>query len=186
MDPLRAGTGNHGRRGVLAPAGVKAGAPRADASDVSGRFTFRLEQVLDHRAQREDMVRQELARAMAAVAAQQEKAVVAQAQLAAGLAHLRALMGTPTELSALRAAHADLAVLRARAAYEDATVDRLGEVADERRADLVRASQDTEAIGQLKARALERHRAEELRQDTIAMDELALRRAARARGGAAA
>lgn len=153
---------------------------------MSGQFRFRLEQVLDHRARREDVVRQELAQAMAAVAAQQEKAVVAQAQVAAGLAHLRALMGIPTELSALRAAHADLAVLRARGAYEEAMVDRLGEVADERRADLVRASQDREAIGRLKARALQRHRAEELRRDTIAMDELALRRAARARGGAAA
>lgn len=168
------------------PTAVKPGASGADASDVSGRFTFRLEQVLDHRAQREDMVRQELAQAMAAVAAQQEKAVAAQAQVAAGLAQLRALMGTPTELSALRSAHADLAVLRARAAYEEATVERLGEVADERRADLVRASQDKEAIGQLKERALERHRAEELRQDAIAMDELALRRAARSRRGAAA
>jgi len=155
-------------------------------SDVSGRFTFRLEQVLDHRARREDMVRQELAQAMAAVAAQQERSVAAQAQLDAGLAQMRALMATPTELSALRAAHADLAVLRARAAYEEATVERLGEVADERRADLVRASQDKEAIGRLKARALERHHAEELRLDAMAMDELALRRAARDRGGAAA
>jgi flagellar export protein FliJ len=153
---------------------------------VSGVFKFRLEQVLDHRARREDMVRQELAQAMAAVAAQQEKAVAAQAQVDAGLAHLRALMGTPTELAALRAAHADLAVQRARAAYEEATVDRLGEVADQRRAELVRASQDKEAIGQLRERALERHRAEGLRRDAIAMDELALRRAARPGRGAAA
>ena len=153
---------------------------------MSGRFKFRLEQVLDHRARREDVVRLELAQAMAAVAAQQEKAVAAQAQLDSGLAHLRALMETPTELAALRAAHADLAVLRARAAYEEATVERLGEVADERRADLVRASQDKEAIGRLRERALERHRAEGLRQDAIAMDELALRRAARDGRGAAA
>jgi flagellar FliJ protein len=153
---------------------------------VSGVFKFRLEQVLDHRTRREDMVRQELAQAMAAVAAQQEKAVAAQAQVNAGLAHLRALMGTPTELAALRAAHADLAVLRARAAYEEATVDRLGEVADQRRAEVVRASQDKEAIGQLREKALERHRAEGLRQDAIAMDELALRRAARSGRGAAA
>ena len=168
------------------PTAVKDRVSRADAPGVSGQFKFRLEQVLDHRARREDMVRQELAQAMAAVAAQQEKAVAAQAQVDAGLAHLRALMGTPTELASLRSAHADLAVLRARAAYEEATVDRLGDVADERRAELVRASQDKEAIGQLKARALERHRTEELRQDAIAMDELALRRAARARRGAAA
>ena len=168
------------------PATVKLRAGRADAPGVSGQFKFRLEQVLDHRARREDMVRQELAQAMAAVAAQQEKAVAAQAQLDAGLAQLRALMGTPTELAALRAAHADLAVLRARAAYEQATVERLGDVADERRAELVQASQDKEAIGQLRARALERHRAEGLRQDAIAMDELAHRRAARARRGAAA
>ncbi len=168
------------------PTTVKDGAPGADASGVSRQFKFRLEQVLDHRAQREDVVRQELAQAMAAVAAQQEKAVAANAQLQAGLAHLRALMGTPTELSALRAAHSGLAVLRARAAYEEATVEQLGEVADDRRADLVRASQDKEAIGQLKERALERHRAEELRRDAVAMDELALRRSARARRGAAA
>ena len=42
------------------------------------RFRFRLEQVLDHRSRREDLVRQELAQAMAAVAAQQERAVAAQ------------------------------------------------------------------------------------------------------------
>ena len=170
---------------TLVPTTIKPAAGRADASVVSRQFKFRLEQVLDHRAQREDVVRQELAQAMAAVAAQQEQAVAAQAQVDAGLAQLRALMGTPTELAALRAAHADLAVLRARAAFQEATVERLGEVADERRAELVRASQDKEAIGQLKARALERHRAEELRRDAIAMDELALRRAVRARRGAA-
>jgi flagellar export protein FliJ len=168
------------------PSGVKAGGGDADGLLVSGQFKFRLEQVLDHRARREDMVRQELAQAMAAVAAQQERAVAAQALLDGGLAHLRSLMETPTELAALRAAHADLAILRARAAHEAATVDRLGEVADERRAELVRASQDKEAIGQLKERARERHRAEELRQDAIEMDELALRRAARAQRGAAA
>ncbi len=110
----------------------------------------------------------------------------AQALLDAARGHLRALRGTPTELAALRAAHADLAILRARAAHEAATVERLGVVADERRAELVRASQEKEAIGQLKERALERHRAEELRLDAIRMDELALRRAARAHRGAAA
>ena len=168
------------------PTAVKPGGGGADGVFVSGQFKFRLEQVLDHRARREDMVRQELAQAMAAVAAQQERAVAAQTLLDAGLAHMRALMGTPTELAALRAAHADLAILRARAAHEAATVHRLGDVADERRAELVRASQDKEAIGQLKQRALERHRAEGLRQDAIEMDELALRRAARTRRGAAA
>ena len=168
------------------PTVVKDRGGGADGPFVSGQFKFRLDQVLDHRARREDRVRQELAQAMAAVAAQQERAVAAQALLDGGLAHMRALMGTPTELAALRAAHADLAILRARAAHEAATVDRLGEVADERRAELVRASQDKEAIGQLKARALERHRTEELRQDAIEMDELALRRAARTRRGAAA
>ena len=168
------------------PTVVKDRGGGADGPFVSGQFKFRLEQVLDHRARQEDMVRQELAQAMAAVAAQQERAVAAQALLDGGLAHMRALMGTPTELAALRAAHADLAILRARAAHEAATVDRLGEVADERRGDLVRASQDKEAIGQLRQRALERHRAEEHRQDAIQMDELALRRTARARRGAAA
>lgn len=179
--------GNHGRAGPpAAPMAVKSGAPPADAPVVSGQFRFRLEQVLDHRARREDVARQELARAMAAVAVQQERAVTAQAQVNAGLARLRSLMGAPTELAALRAAHADLAVQRTRAAFEEATVERLAGVADERRAELVRASQDREAVGRLRERALERHRAEGMRRDAIAMDELALRRAARARGGAAA
>ena len=79
-------------------------------------------------------------------------------------------MASPSELTALRSAHGDLAVLRARAAHEQATVAGLGQVADERRADLVRASQDREAIDQLRARALERHALEGARQEAIVMD----------------
>ena len=150
------------------------------------RFRFRLEQVLDHRSRREDLMRQELAQAMSAVAAQQERAVAAEAQVEAGLAGLRHLTGSPSELAALRTAHADVAILRARAAHEQATVAGLGQVADERRAQLVRASQDREAIEQLRSGALERHAAEGARDEAVEIDELAMRRAARRRPGMAA
>ena len=72
---------------TLVPTTIKPAAGRADASVVSPQFKFRLEQVLEHRSRREDLVRQELAQAMAAVAVQQERAVAAQAQVEAGLAH---------------------------------------------------------------------------------------------------
>jgi len=153
---------------------------------VSHRFRFRLEQVLDHRARREDLMRQELAQAMSAAAAQQQRAVAAEDAVAAGLAALRRLMEGPVALDALRAGHEELAFARQRAAHERTVVGRLEAVADERRADLVRASQDREAISQLRERALERHRLEELRLEGIAMDELAMRRVPRPRVGAAA
>lgn len=149
-------------------------------------FRFRLEQVLDHRARREDMARQELALAIAAVAAQQERAVMAERAVEDALEGLRLMMGDTKELSELRGAHDDLALLRARAAHERATVAGLEVVADERRADLVRASQDREALTQLRATALERHRVEDLRLEAIELDELASRRAARRPGGVAA
>jgi flagellar export protein FliJ len=152
---------------------------------VASRFRFRLEQVLDHRARREDLARRELAQAMTAVAAQQERAVAADAAVRAGLEGLRRLMEGPAVLDALRAGHEGLAVARRRAAHERAMVGRLEAVADERRADLVRAGQDREALTQLRGRALERHRLEEIRIEGVAMDELAMRRVARPRVGAA-
>jgi flagellar protein FliJ len=153
---------------------------------VAKRFRFRLEQVLDHRARREDLARQDLAQAMAAVAAQQVRAVAADDAVRAGLEGLRRLMEGPVALDALRAGHEELAFARQRAAHERAVVGSLEAVADERRADLVRASQDREALTQLRGRAMERHRLEEIRIEAIAMDELAMRRVARPRVGAAA
>lgn len=165
---------------------VKTGGGRADEGGVSSRFRFRLEQVLDHRARREDLARQELAQAMAAVANQQARAVAAEDAVRAGLERLRALMEAPAALDALRGGHEELAFARQRAAHERGMVVRLEAVADERRADLVRASQDREALTQLRARHAERHRLEELRLEGVAMDELAMRRVARPRVGAAA
>ena len=91
----------------------------------------------------------------------------------------------PSTLDALRAGHERSrcrAPARGPRAPDGAALEV---VADERRADLVSASQDREAIAQLRVRALERHRVEELRLEGVAMDELAMRRA-RARVGAAA
>lgn len=130
-------------------------------------------------------MRRELAQAVAALAAQQQKAVAARARVQEGVAAVRGLMARPGDAAALRGAHADLLVLRARSAHEDATVLQLDRIAAERRADLVRASQEKQAVGRLRERALARHAAEELRRDAAAMDELALRRARRGRGVAA-
>lgn len=158
----------------------------ADTGRVANRFRFRLEQVLDHRARREDLARQELAQAMAAVAAQQQRAVAAEEAVAAGLDRLRALMEGPVGLDALRAGHEELAFARQRAAHERGMTGRLEMVAEERRGDLVRASQDREALTQLRGKAFERHRLEELRLEGVAMDELAMRRVPRPRVGTAA
>lgn len=130
-------------------------------------------------------MKQELAQAMAAVAAQQERAIAAEQAVEQALTGLRAMMDGAAELGALRAAHEGLAILRARAGHERAQVEGLAAVADERRAELVSASQDREALTQLRAGALERHRAEGLRREGAELDELATRRAAR-RGGMAA
>jgi flagellar export protein FliJ len=153
---------------------------------VAQRFRFRLEQVLDHRLRREDLMRQELAQAMHAVAAQQERAVAAEEAVRAGLALLRSLMESPTGVVELQVGHQDLALARARAAHEWSTVAQLEAVADERRAAMVRASQDREALSQLREKARVRHEAEWLRREGAELDELALRRAARARAGLAA
>ncbi len=145
------------------------------------RFRFRLEQVLDHRARREDLARQELAHAVGAVATQQERVVAADADMERALTALRDLMGGAVELDALRAAHDALALTRSRARHERTTLAGLEAVADERRQDLIRASQQREALTQLRLRALERHRVAERHDEAITMDELAMRRTARAR-----
>lgn len=148
------------------------------------RFRFRLEQVLDVRTRREDLARQELAHAMMAVATQQERVVAADSDMERELGALRDLMGAAVELDALRSAHDALALARSRARHERTTLSALGQVADERRADLVRASQQREALTQLRLRALERHRIAERHDEAIEMDELAMRRTARARAAA--
>ncbi len=130
-------------------------------------------------------MKQELAQAMAAVAAQQERAVAAERAVESSLAALRALLDETVELDRLRAGHEGLALMRARADHERATAEGLAVVADERRADLVRASQEREALTQLRATALERHRVEGLRLEGIELDELAMRRATRRPGVAA-
>lgn len=145
------------------------------------RFRFRLEQVLDHRTRREDLARQELAHAVAAVAAQQERVVAADRDMERDLEALRGMMGTTVELDALRAAHDALALTRSRARHERTSLSALDVVADERRQDLVRASQQRQALTQLRVQALERHRVAERHDEAITMDELAMRRTARAR-----
>lgn len=152
---------------------------------MSTHFHFRLERVLEHRSRQEELVRQELAQAIAAVAAQQERAVAAEGRAQREVRDLRALIGGCVRLADLRAKHGDLSVARGRAAHEAAMTTQLEAVADERRAELVRASQDREALVRLRRQAEDRHRAEMARVEANTLDELALRRVARRPGVAA-
>lgn len=120
-----------------------------------------LERVPDQRAPQEDLIRHELARAISAVAAQQERAVAAERAVERTLLALRQAMTGAGGLGSLRAGREDLASSRSRAADERAGVEALAVLADRRRAELVR---DGEGAG---------------------LDELAIRRAARRRGVAA-
>lgn len=131
-------------------------------------------------------MRQELAGAIAAVAAQQTRAVEASERVEHELAGLRRLIGETTTLADLRAKHDDLALARGRAQHEAHVVDQLAAVADERRAELVRASQDREALAKLRRSAHDRHTADVARVEANALDELALRRTRRGLGGRAA
>lgn len=118
------------------------------------RLRFRLGQALDQPC-REDLAREELAAAIAAAATHRVHAVAAEAAVEEGLDALRQLLAGASGQDHLRAQHDDLSLARSRAAHERLAVARLEAVADERRAELVSAG--------------------------TALDELALRRAARAR-----
>ncbi len=150
---------------------------------MSTAFRFRLEKVLDHRTQHEELVRQEFARAIAAVAEQQTRAVDAAARADRELDGLREMIAGPVSLADLRAKHADLTHARGRAAHERAVIAQLETVADDRRAELVTASQDREALVQLRRAAHDRHRAEMARVEANTLDELALRRVRRVATG---
>lgn len=128
-------------------------------------------------------MRGELAGAIAAVAAQQERAVRAEARVDDELIGLRRLIAEPTDLAVLRAKHDDLTLARQRASHEAQMVDRLESVADERRAELVQASQDHQALVRLRRSAHTRHVADVARVEAGALDELALRRARRRADG---
>lgn len=123
---------------------------------------------------------------MAAVADQQIRAVRADRAVLAGLAALRGRGRGSIDLDALRAGHEELAVARRRAAHERSIVRHLEMVADERRAALVSAGQDREAIAPLRVRAPARRRGEGRRLEGVATDDLAVRRVRRRRFGAAA
>lgn len=146
---------------------------------MSARFQFRLERVLEHRSRREELVRQELASAISAAVSQQERAVAARELVGDRLGDLRALMARPLPLADLRARHEDLILARMRAAHEEGVAGQLDVVADERRAELLRASQDREALVRLRRTAEDRHAAEAARAEAEQLDELALRRARR-------
>jgi flagellar export protein FliJ len=152
---------------------------------VSARFTFRLERVLYHRSHTQERVRQELADAIAAAADQQERAVAARCRADRELARLRELMGAAVPLADLRAIHADLVRARGAAAHEQEMVGQLEALADDLRADLVRASRDREALVRLVESPAARHPAAAARDEADALDEPALRRSARSRMSAA-
>lgn len=151
------------------------------------RFRFRLEPVLEHRERQEELAQQELAQAIAAVAAQQELAVAADRAVDAQLNELRAMQsGGPLPLHELRLQHEALERARRIAAHEAAGVQALETVAVERRGEVIAASQAVEALEKLRERHKVRHTTEVDRRDAAQMDELALRAHRGGVGGAAA
>jgi hypothetical protein len=88
----------------------------------------------------DDLARRELARAIAKVAARQERALAAERSVAEGLEALRTAMAGGTGFSRLRARHEELSLARSRAAHERAAVARLSTEADRRRAEVARAA----------------------------------------------
>jgi flagellar export protein FliJ len=153
---------------------------------VSRAFRFRLEPVLDLRRRREELLQLELAQAIRAHAEQQERAVAAERVLQDAVAAMRGMAGTTIRLTDLRASHDEVERMRAVVRFEWETARRLEEVALQRRDDLVRAGQETEALVSLRRRDEQAHLREAGRRDQQAMDELAGRRAARAARSAGA
>jgi flagellar export protein FliJ len=147
---------------------------------VSRAFRFRLEPVLDLRRRREELLQLELAQALRAAAEQQERAVAAERVLQDAVAAMRGVARGTTQLLDLRASHDEVERMRAVVRFEWETARRLEEIAVQRRDDLVLASQEKEALVSLRRRDERAHRVEAGRQDQLAMDELATRRAARA------
>ncbi|MEW6583586.1 MAG: flagellar FliJ family protein [Actinomycetota bacterium] len=152
------------------------------------RFRFTLEPVLEHRSRQEELAQQELAAAIAAVAAQQEAAVEAQRAADTEIAELRALQTGPVTLHELRAKHEAVDRARRIAHHEAEGVTALETVAVERRGQLIQASQAVQALAKLKERHRGTHLAAIDRRDAAEIDELALRayRAGGTAGGAAA
>lgn len=140
------------------------------------RFRFRLDPVLDHRERQEELAQQELAQAIAAVAAQQELAVAAQRAVEGEIQELRSMQtGGPISIHELRERHDALDRARRIAEHEAAGVEALETVAVERRGHLVQASQAVEALSKLKERHRGAHVAEMDRREAAEIDELALR-----------
>jgi flagellar protein FliJ len=140
-------------------------------------FRFKLQPVLELRERREDLLKRELGQALVALSSQQERAVRAEQALERSLDHLRDEANVATTVHDLRQRHSEIERLRRVLGVERATARQLEEVAIDRRADLVRASQEREALVTLRRHAHTEHRREESRHDQIAMDELAQRRA---------
>lgn len=146
---------------------------------MSTAFRFRLRPVLDDRERREDLAQRELADAVSALARQREAAVTAERMVDSHAAYLRELAGSTSELWRLRSGHDAMAAARRRADHERATAARLDEVATARRVELVKASQDREALAQLERTQRERHVREARRVEAARLDEIAAQRSRR-------
>lgn len=126
----------------------------------------------------------ELAQAIRAAADQQARAVAAAQAVEDAVEAMRASAEQPIQLLELRGMSDELARLRRIAAHEAEMVERMEEIAADRRDELLRASRDREALDGLRRRAEEAFRREQLRVEQAEMDELATRRASRAAAAA--
>ncbi|MCA0375368.1 MAG: flagellar export protein FliJ [Gemmatimonadetes bacterium] len=148
-------------------------------------FKFRLQRILELRAQKE----QAEARALAAARVTAEQAVAAQAELAAlradSQAQLHAATGETTRIGHLTQLGHALAAL-------DVRVDQAGEVVQQADAEVLvaagrleLAARDRRVLDRLKGRHEDVYRADAAQRDRVAMDEIALQRFARQQDGTA-
>ena len=153
---------------------------------MSTTYRFRLQPVLEHRRRREELAQREFAQALSALTHQQEAAVAAEQIAASQEAGLRLMTSETNELWRLRNGHDAMVAARRRAAHERAACEQLDLAAAARRGDLVKASQDREALTQLERTQRSRHLTEVRRVEAATLDEIAVQRSRRTGPGGTA
>ena len=141
---------------------------------MSTTYRFRLQPILEQRRRREELARREFAQALSALTRQEEAAVAAEQIAASQEAGLRLMSSETNELWRLRSGHDAMVAARRRAAHERAACEQHDLAASARRGDLVKASQDREALTQLERTQHSRHLTEIRRIEAAMLDEIAV------------
>jgi flagellar FliJ protein len=148
-------------------------------------FRFSLETVRSLREQAELRAREALARELALSADRRSEAAAAAARLADPRAATALVPGASPAMGAIRLAQTFVERCEQERARTSAIARAQDEAVERRRAGLVAASRDREALERLKERHRAAHDREELRQERAELAEVTLARHARPLGGVA-